>query len=456
MDPPPSANRSQIMLEFLNKPISFKRPGSGSTAPVAEIAPTSAEAAPAPGDHAPAATPQDHVPFTGAAAPAPVATAAGRTQLAAPAHHARSRRGVPRSRRTHNLVGLEIEPGQLIAVQARLNDRVVVERAVGRPISPDLLRDGEVTDVSALSEALAELFDGSGLDRRVRIGIANQRIVMRQIELPPITDPKELDSAVHFQAQDEIPMPIESVVLDYHSLGISQTDAGPRMQVLLVAARRDMVERILLAARGAGLRPEGVDLSAFGMIRALRPPDAAEGEQVLYLEIGGLTNLAIASGSTCQFTRVITTGVEHIVSEVAASAGVPHAAARRLIGTVGAQGLAPLTTLPLPAPGSNAPVTFEQLDIARTALGDGIRRIAAEVRNSLDFHRVSRGETAVTRAVLTGPALDVGGFDVALARELDLPITRGAVALASPNAAGHVPMSRLAVAAGLSVSEGPK
>ena len=107
----------------------------------------------------------------------------------------------------------------------------------------------------------------------MRIGIANQRIVMRQIELPPILDPKELDSAVRFQAQDEIPMPIESVVLDYHPLGIVETDGGARMRVLLVAARRDMVERVLLAARQAGLRPEGVDLAAFGMIRALRPMD---------------------------------------------------------------------------------------------------------------------------------------------------------------------------------------
>ncbi len=277
---------------------------------------------------------------------------------------------------------------------------------------------------------------------------------MRQIELPAITDPKELESAVHFQAQDEIPMPIESVVLDYHSLGIAETEAGPRMQVLLVAARRDMVERMLLAARQAGLRPEGVDLAAFGMIRALRPLDALEGEQVLYLSIGGLTNLAIANGSTCQFTRVITTGVEQIVGEVAASAGVPLPEARRLVSAVAANGLAVTPPPVMRTTAGPVPATGEQLEIARTGLSDGIRRIAAEVRNSLDFHRVSRGEQPVSRAILTGPALDLTGFDVALARELDLPITRGAVALASPEASGHVPMSRLAVAAGLSLPEG--
>jgi type IV pilus assembly protein PilM len=374
----------------------------------------------------------------------------------APVRRAHSRRSVGGGRRTHTLVGLEIEPGQLIAVQSRLNGHVVVERAAGQPIPPNLVRDGEVTDVAALAAALTDLFDGSGLDRRVRIGIANQRIVMRQIELPPITDPKELDSAVHFQAQDEIPMPIESVVLDYHSLGIAETEAGPRMQVLLVAARRDMVERMLLAAREAGLRPEGVDLAAFGMIRALRPLDVPDGEQVLYLSIGGLTNLAIASGSTCQFTRVITTGVEQIVGEVAASVGVPLADARRMVAAVATANSAGMVAPASPVELAGVSATSEQLEIARTGLADGIRRIAAEVRNSLDFHRSSRGEEPVTRAILTGPALDLAGFDQALARELDLPITRGEVALASPEAAGHVPMSRLAVAAGLSVMEGPK
>ncbi len=417
------------MLELLNKPISFKRRPS-ATPPVEPVTAVAPELAQTPGtaETATAATP-------------------------APAKHSRPRRGVHHGRRTHSLVGLEIEPGQLIAAQSRLEGgRVVVERAAGRPIPPNLVRDGEVSDVAALSEALADLFDGSGLDRRVRIGIANQRIVMRQIELPAITDPKELDSAVHFQAQDEIPMPIESVVLDYHSLGIAETESGPRMQVLLVAARRDMVERMLLGARHAGLRPEGVDLAAFGMIRALRPLDAADGEQVLYLSIGGLTNLAIASGSTCQFTRVITTGVEQIVAEVAAGAGVPLAEARRLVGSVAA-GEAAGTGLSVAPLLHHAP-TSQQLEIARTGLSDGIRRIAAEVRNSLDFHRASRGEQPVARAILTGPALDLPGFDLALSRELDLPLARGAVALASPEAAGHVPMSRLAVAAGLSLVEG--
>ena len=176
-----------------------------------------------------------------------------------------SRRSLPAIRRGPStttdtgraLIGLDIEPGQIVAAQVRVDGGLQIERAAGMPLPPGVIRDGEVTDVETLSASLAQLFEASGLDNRVRIGIANQRIVVRMLELPPIPDPKELATAVRFQAQDEIPMPLDSVILDHHSLGVIDTPNGPRQQVVLVAARRDMVERVLAAARGAGLRPEG-------------------------------------------------------------------------------------------------------------------------------------------------------------------------------------------------------
>src|SRR5207247_7116216 len=110
---------------------------------------------------------------------------------------------------------------------------------------------------------LRELFAESGLGKRVRVGVANQRTVMRTIELPPMEDEKSLAQAVNFQAQDQVPMPLANAVLDFHSLGVIDTPNGPRERVVLVAAQRDMIESLLDAVREAGLQPEGVDLSAF-------------------------------------------------------------------------------------------------------------------------------------------------------------------------------------------------
>jgi type IV pilus assembly protein PilM len=352
-------------------------------------------------------------------------------------------------RTTRALVGLDIDPGQIVAAEVEVNGAIRVTRAAGAPVPADVIRDGEVTDVAALSEGLRELFASSGLDRRVRIGLANQRIVVRRLELPPITDPKELATAVQFRAQDEIPMPLDSVTMDFHAVGIVETPDGPRQQVVLVAARRDGVERVLQAARDAGLRPEGVDVSAFAMIRALRPVGAADGERVLYLGIGGLTNLAVAEGRVCQFTRVLGGGVEQIVSELAERVAVPVSGARALLSAVRLDADPP----PVGEDGPTTEAGNEQ--IASAVLSDGVRRIAADVRNSLDFHRNQEGGEPISRAVLCGPAIDFAGFDTAMARELGVPVGTGVVGQTADANIDNVPPSRLTVAAGLAVSDGP-
>ena len=104
-----------------------------------------------------------------------------------------------RGRKTKGCVG-NVSPSR--AGDGKAPGLQPVEHAVFAPIGVDLVRDGEVNDVPALAEALTALFKSSGLGRRVRIGIANQRIMMRRIELPPLEDAGEIRQAVMFQAQD--------------------------------------------------------------------------------------------------------------------------------------------------------------------------------------------------------------------------------------------------------------
>jgi type IV pilus assembly protein PilM len=247
-------------------------------------------------------------------------------------------------KRGADIVGLDIQPGYVAAVKAHVNGGIVVEQAAGAPLPPDTVREGEVYDEAALGEALQELFKDGRLGKRVRVGLANQRTVLRMLELPPVTDRKELAAAVRFQAEDQVPMPLASAVLDFHSLGVFDTPTGPRQRVIVVAAQREMVERLLRAVRHAGLRPEGVDLSAFALIRSLYRPGGAptvhgengedagqQTERVLYLNVGGLTNMAIAEGKLCRFTRVVGGGLEAMASEIAERRGIPLVDARALL-----------------------------------------------------------------------------------------------------------------------------
>ena len=240
-----------------------------------------------------------------------------------------------RGRPERDVVGLDIEPGYVVAAQASVNGSVRVVRAVGAPLDLEVVRDGEVLDPQALGSALAELFRGSGLGRTVRVGLANQRTVLRTLDLPPIEDRKELAAAVRFQAEEEVPMPLNNAVLDFQPLGLVDTSQGKRQRVVLVAAQRDMVERLLQALQIAGLRPVGVDLSAFAMIRSLYRRDGQRGPNLVYLGVGGLTNMAVADGITCKFTRVLGGGLESMAESLAARREIPVTAARELLFSVG-------------------------------------------------------------------------------------------------------------------------
>jgi type IV pilus assembly protein PilM len=339
-----------------------------------------------------------------------------------------------------NVVGLDIQPGYVAAVQSR--NGVAVERAAMAPLAPGVVRDGEIADVETLAGVLRDLFAEHKLAKRVRLGVANQRIVMRTLDLPPLQGQKEIASAVRFQAQDHIPMPLDQAVLEYHSLGSVDTVDGPRTRVVVVAARRDMIERQLDAVKRAGLRAHGIDLSAFAMIRALHQPGSTD--PILYVAVGGITNLAVAIGTTCVFTRVVAHGTETMAGELAERRQLTLEHAHAWLRHVG-------LVKPVEEIEGDADIVVE----AREVLQDGSRRIADEVRNSIDFHMMQVGSTGVERAVVTGPAVAIPGLAEELSELARLPMEVGTVSEAHPGALGDIDAGRLAVAAGLTVDEVP-
>jgi type IV pilus assembly protein PilM len=298
------------------------------------------------------------------------------------------------------------------------------------------MRDGEVSDPAALTEALKALFAEHELPKRVRLGIANQRIVVRTLDLPALTDEKALAAAVRVEAPDHIPMPMDEAVLDFQSLGIVDTPAGPRTRVVVVAVRREMVERYIEAVSAAGLKVEGIDLAAFGLVRAMyNPLTDAEGG-LLFINVAGLINVAVASGEHCVFTRAATGGLDAMVQALADRRGLTTEHATQWLMHVGLE---------------------QELDVvegdpevvaaARVVLEEGVHQLADTIRNSLNFYRMQQNAIAVERAVLTGPAANIAGMTERLATALGMPVEARTVA----HQGGVEDASRLAVAAGLAV-----
>jgi Tfp pilus assembly PilM family ATPase len=108
---------------------------------------------------------------------------------------------------------------------------------------------------------------------------------------------------------------------------------------------------------------------------------------------------------------------------------------------------------------------LEHVPATRTAASDaevvevletGIREVSSEVRNSLDFHRSQEGGGDVSHVVLSGAAQDIPGFAEALELSLGVDVRGQAIELADERLAGTVSTNRLAVAAGLAVTEAPR
>src|SRR5262249_52369845 len=149
----------------------------------------------------------------------------------------------------------------------------------------------------------------------------------------------------------------------------------------------------------------GVDLAAFGMIRALdvepAPPVESEEGQIqtttLFCNLGDITNLAVARGGECLFTRVAPFGMETIAQRVAEKDNIPLDGAREALLEVGLE---------------EAIEAFEVEGArdAREALEEGASKLIDELRLSLDFYSAQEGAAAIERVVLCGPGSTVPGL----------------------------------------------
>lgn len=333
---------------------------------------------------------------------------------------------IPR-KKDKTLVGLELEADSVAATEVRTNGSLRVSATGVAPLPAGAFRDGEVAEPDAVTETLKKLFSENRLSKRVRLGVANQRVVVRTLRLPAIEDPKELEAAIRFQAQDEIPMPIDQAVMDYRVVGGAPVkdgeDSGPKIDVMVVAARRDMIEASLAPLRKAGLEPVGIDLSAFALIRALAEsgaPAAVEGgaapapSATLFCNIGDTTNLAVAKGRSCLFTRVAPAGMEAILEALCSGTALTREHAQMWIDHVGLS--AALESLT----GDPATVTA-----TRQALEAGSSNLQDELRLTLDYYRAQASAVPIDRVVLGGPGSNVQGLPERLEQSAGIPVLVG-------------------------------
>jgi type IV pilus assembly protein PilM len=217
-------------------------------------------------------------------------------------------------------------------------------------------------------------------------------------------------------------MPLDQAVLEHQVVGgvPGEEGAKPQVDVVVVAARRDMVSSFVEPIRSAGLEPVGVDLSAFAMIRALADAGLADAnvepgqrptEAVLYCNVGDVTNLAVARGRACLFTRVSHAGLEASAELLAGAHGLNAEHAAQWLAHVGVE-----------RPVEEIEGDPETVAGARQALEEGISTLLDEMRLSLDYYGAQESALPVGKIVFSGPGSTIPGFALRMEEGLGTPI----------------------------------
>jgi type IV pilus assembly protein PilM len=342
------------------------------------------------------------------------------------------------------VTGLEIGATQVIAAEAQVSDGMIVaHRVAARPLPAGLVHDGVVTNPEALGHELRGLFSEHKLGKRVRVGLATPRTILRVIDLPPL-DEGDIRVALPMHARDRIPMPLESAVLDHQTIGLVDTPEGQRLRVIVVATERTGVDALLTSLRHAGLRPEGIDLSVFAAMRAVAPPNPSAGP-VLHAQLGDLVNIAIADSGVCHFTRQAPQGLSLVLERLAEQCDFSADEALKMLSLV-----------------SGDETGDEAGETERTAarevgmvLGRVADELGSELRAAADFFGTQSGAT-VTAGVITGTLAPLRGFVEALSDASGLDLHCGTVNISGAEAIGTIDRSVAPVAVGLAIGALPR
>jgi type IV pilus assembly protein PilM len=321
-------------------------------------------------------------------------------------------------------VGIDIEQASMVGAQIKTGRQGHTLTAVSARALPDgLMFEGEVVDVDGLAGELKAFWKAAGFTgKRVSVGIANQKIVVRTMEFP-IIDPKELRAAIEFQAQEAIPIPLDEAILDFQVLSTTPAEGGGRQQVLIVAAQRDMIDQFMQVGRKAGLTIDGIDLQAFALMRSVAPPVAfvdqgapqADGASALINIGAGISNIVVASAGTPQFTRVVNLGYETLVRAVMDNRGLDHQEADLLRLTVGLNGSA----------AAAADLEATTVSEIREVFDSTCESFADEIRRSIDYYHSLQQDAPIARILISGEGALTRNMCDYLASALHLPVALG-------------------------------
>jgi type IV pilus assembly protein PilM len=302
--------------------------------------------------------------------------------------------------RKRTTVGLDIGSGliKLVAIQHGGGEPVLTKVAFTSVVD-DAIVEGEVMDPGIVAEAIRGLMASAGIKtKQVVTAVGGRDVIIKKITMDRMKE-AEAREVIRWEAEQHVPFDMENVELDFQILD-PEAD-GLQMTVLLVAAKRELIETKLALLGDVGLEPSVIDVDAFALHNAFERnyPEAMRGVVGL-VNIGHeTTNVNILDDGVPVLTRDIPVGTRRFREDMQRERGMSAEDADRLL-----QG------------GDASPELEPFLETRGEELAVGIERAAAFLQSG------SRSSAGLSRLYTTGGGARIPGLNRVLAERLRMPV----------------------------------
>ena len=311
--------------------------------------------------------------------------------------------------KSKSIMGLDIGSTSVKAVECAVKSRGIEMVRVGvAKLPPEAIVQGAFLNSAAVVSAIREAVESAGIKTKsVATAVSGHSVIVKKISLPSMSR-EELDESIRWEAEQYIPFDINEVNLDFQIIEGSEADG--QMDVLLVAAKKDLIDDYVQVISDAGLQPAVIDVAAFAVENTFHANyETAPEDVVALVNIGSqVVNINIVSRGAPAFTRDISTGGNAYTEEIQKALSVGWEEAERMkIG------------------GSRHE---ESQDVVPQEVEDAIRQVTdtvlGEISRSLDFFAATAAESRISRVYLSGGGSQVSGLEAAFHGKTNLPVER--------------------------------
>ena len=270
----------------------------------------------------------------------------------------------------------------------------------GIKIDANLQDEKQIAEVANIIKKLLQ--DAKINSRNVTVSLPETQVFTRVLQFPLLND-QEIASAVKWEAEEYIPIPLKDAVVEHQILERRESASPPQVMVLIVAVLKSLVEKYVSVVNAAGLNVVSVETELLSMVRSLAPAEGA----VLVVDFGAeSTDIAIAKNEQLFFSRSIPTAGEAFTRAVAQSLGVTPQQAEEYKRTYG--------------------LDQNQLEgkVGRS-LEPIIKVVAGEIKKAIHYYQLNiKGDTP-TAIIISGGTAGLPGIAPALTNTLGMEVTIG-------------------------------